>query len=388
VLPPHDLLDRIVAEGDLRARYAAAVPALQRTDALAAIDALLAQSLALDGGRRLTPYRFVRELRRRPLMLPKRADADAVQLLTVHGAKGLEAAAVFLIDTQPQANQGDSASLLIDWPPGADAPRRVAFLASASRCPPSLRADFELELQARLREDLNGLYVAMTRAKQWLHLSATEAHNAAPGRSAWLRLAATGVESEALVDEEEFSALAADAAPIVLRELPALSWPTVPLVDAADDGAAAARLGRALHRVLEWQPAPGAPLARACTAAARAFGVTGAVEVEPLRAAAQRLLYGPATRHFFDAAGLAAAHNELPLLWQGEWLRLDRLVAFDRPEGREWWVLDHKLHPAPQTQAALREQLGRYRDAVRALQPGEVVRAAFLTAGGDCIELD
>ena len=171
VLPPHDLLDRIVAEGDLRARYAAAVPALQRADALAAIDALLAQSLALDGGRRLTPYRFVRELRRRPLMLPRRADADAVQLLTVHGAKGLEAAAVFLIDSQPEASQGDSASLLIDWPPGADAPRRVAFLASATRCPPSLRADFELELQARLREDLNGLYVAMTRAKQWLHLS-------------------------------------------------------------------------------------------------------------------------------------------------------------------------------------------------------------------------
>ena len=40
-LPPHDLLDRIVAEGDAHARYAAAVPPEQRAFALDAIDAVL-----------------------------------------------------------------------------------------------------------------------------------------------------------------------------------------------------------------------------------------------------------------------------------------------------------------------------------------------------------
>ena len=44
-LPPHDLLDRIVLEGDVHARYAAAVPPEQRAFALDAIDAVLAQSL-------------------------------------------------------------------------------------------------------------------------------------------------------------------------------------------------------------------------------------------------------------------------------------------------------------------------------------------------------
>ena len=58
-LPPHDLLDRIVAEGDVRARVAAAVPPEQRAAALGAIDALLAQALMLDGGRYATPCRFV-----------------------------------------------------------------------------------------------------------------------------------------------------------------------------------------------------------------------------------------------------------------------------------------------------------------------------------------
>ncbi|RZT98058.1 UvrD-helicase domain-containing protein [Rivibacter subsaxonicus] len=391
VLPPHDLLDRIVAEGDLRARYAAAVPPLQRADALAAIDALLAQSLALDGGRRLTPYRFVRELRRRPLMLPRRADADAVQLLTVHGAKGLEAAAVFLIDTQPEASQGDSASLLVDWPPGAAAPRSVAFLASAARCPPSLRADLESELQARLREELNGLYVAMTRAKQWLQLSATAAHRAAPGRNAWARLDAAGVEVQARPQDVAAPARAEAAMPILLRELPvadATAWPGVDEARVDEPQAALARLGTALHRVLEWGPAPGAGLERAVAAAAQAFGVTAEAEIESLRMAAQRVLHGSATRRFFDAAQLRAAHNELPLHWQGQALRIDRLVAFDTPQGRQWWVLDHKLHPAPHTVPALCEQLARYRDAVRALQPDDEVRAAFLTAEGGCIELD
>ena len=54
-LPPHDLLDRIVVEGDVHARYAAAVPPEQRGPALDAIDAVIAQSLSLDGGRYATP---------------------------------------------------------------------------------------------------------------------------------------------------------------------------------------------------------------------------------------------------------------------------------------------------------------------------------------------
>jgi hypothetical protein len=61
------LVDRIIAEGDVHARYAAAVPPEQRALALDAIDAVLAQSLSLDGGRYATPYAFVRSLKKRAL---------------------------------------------------------------------------------------------------------------------------------------------------------------------------------------------------------------------------------------------------------------------------------------------------------------------------------
>ena len=47
-----------------------------------------------------------------------------------------------------------------------------------------------------------------------------------------------------------------------------------------------------------------------------------------------------------------------------------------------WWVLDYKSATQPQRQQALVAQLQRYREAVQALMPGEVVHAAFLTGDG------
>ena len=89
-----------------------------------------------------------------------------MQLLTVHGAKGLEARAVVLVDTDPPPPQAERATLLVDWPVADPAPRRVAFVASPSRLPDSLIDAWVLEEQARAREEINGLYVAMTRARE------------------------------------------------------------------------------------------------------------------------------------------------------------------------------------------------------------------------------
>lgn len=384
-LPPHDLLDRIVGEGALRERVARAVPAAQRETALEAIDALLAQSLSIDGGRLLTPYGFVRALKSRRLLLPRRPRSDAVQLLTVHGAKGLEARSVFVVDTLPERPKGDLASLLVDWPPHAEAPACLAFLASARRCPPSLRPAYEAELAARSREELNALYVAMTRAEHELVFSATEAFAAAPGMPPWQRLAQAGVAVEDAGDEA-ISVPAHGETRFELLDLPAVNLPPASTAAPAnDEDTVAAALGRALHRVLEWLPAD-SELDAACRAAAQQHALDDAAH-DTLAQAARRVLASPELRRWFDRDGIAWSANELPLLWQGAWLRLDRLVALETAQGREWWVLDHKLHPAPQTQPALRAQLARYRDAVRALQPGERVRAAFITAEGRAVEL-
>ena len=129
-LPPHDLLARIVAEGEVRERYAAAVPQEGRGIALEHLDAVLALALDLDGGRYATPYNFVRAVRRRVVDAPALAREEAVQLLTIHGAKGLEADLVCVVDADPEPPPPESSLLLVDWPTEAAHPRQVAFVAS------------------------------------------------------------------------------------------------------------------------------------------------------------------------------------------------------------------------------------------------------------------
>lgn len=381
-LPPHDLLDAVVAEGDVHVRFAAAVPPERRAAALGAIDALLRQALTLDGARYATPYNFVRALKRRVLKVPAALQSEAVQLLTVHGAKGLEADAVFVMDADPNPKGAETATLLVDWPVESEHPRHCAFVYAESRCPASLRDVLERELQAREREELNGLYVAMTRARRRLVFSATQPWRV---QTSWWSRAAPWVRPLPAVPRAE--AASAAPPPALLKRLP--DW-HADAVDAtarqsrADD-ALASRLGQAVHRVLEWAAGPaGADIERFAAAAAAEFGVD-AREVARL---AGRIWNSPACRRFFAGPQLRWSGNEVPVTEGGEVLRIDRLVRLDDGEDSVWWVLDYKLQHAPDALPAYREQLVRYRRAVQALQPGDVVRGAFITGAGELIALD
>jgi len=103
---------------------------------------------------------------------------------------------------------------------------------------------------------------------------------------------------------------------------------------------------------------------------------------------AAQVLASPQCARFFDAAELAWAGNEVPVVVAGLGGRIDRLVAFDEPAGRVWWVLDYKLHAAPAQVAEHRNQLAGYVAAVRALQPRDRVQGAFITAGGQLVGVD
>jgi ATP-dependent helicase/nuclease subunit A len=78
----------------------------------------------------------------------------------------------------------------------------------------------------------------------------------------------------------------------------------------------------------------------------------------------------------------------VPVSDSGELLRLDRLVELDEGAGPVWWVLDYKLHHAPQQQPAYLAQMQRYRRAVQALQPGARVRCAFISGAGEVLEVE
>jgi len=309
-----------------------------------------------------------------------------VQLLTVHGAKGLEAEAVFVMDADPEFKLPDTAGVLVDWPVESEHPRRCAFLYAESQCPASLQPVLERELAARQREELNGLYVAMTRAKACLVFSATEPHRRSPRASWWQRVQAHALPW--VTPSGEGRRLDAAAAPIVVKDLPA--WRHVPeqlpLIPSTQDDAGS-RLGQAVHRVLEWA---GAGRRGACAdlqAHSRAAAAEFAVDEAEVARLAGRIWHSPACARFFDGAGLRWAGNEVQVSEAGEALRIDRLVELEEDGSRAWWVLDYKLQHAPQVLAAYREQLLRYRRAVQALQPGDRVRCGFITGAGEVIEL-
>jgi ATP-dependent helicase/nuclease subunit A len=376
-LPPHDLLDRIVHEGDLLPRLAAAVPAARRASALHAVQAVLAAALAHEGGRYASVYAFVRALKSGLLRGAAAGPADAVRLLTVHGAKGLEARAVFVADSDPEPRPPDRATLAIDWPVDAAAPRRVAFVRSEAHVPRSLQPLMNAEFAARAREELNGLYVAMTRAREWLVFGHTEPHRRAPGRSWWQRVEALAAP---WVPGAQVPPTAAEAM-VSVPVLPPLTRPAAPSSRHAADDPAAARLGQAVHRALEWLGQPGAAVERfevPAAAAAAAFAVEAAAVTRVVR----QVLASPACARFFGGGGLQWAGNEVPLADEAGVLRIDRLVLLDGI----WWVLDYKLGSTPAALPAHREQMARYLRAVRAALPGARVQGGFISGQGAFVE--
>ena len=108
-----------------------------------------------------------------------------------------------------------------------------------------------------------------------------------------------------------------------------------------------------------------------------------AAQAAHAEAIARRILTGEAAWAWSDEHVLEA-FNEVELIHQGQRLRIDRLVRrrASATEPEAWWVLDYKSAAHPERDAALQEQLTRYRAAVERLHPGVVVRVAFLSGEG------
>lgn len=386
-LPPHDALQSIYGDGDVLARFVAAAPAIQRRSVLANLRALLGVSLALDGGRYATPYGFVRALKAGGTLAPASVNPQAVRLLTIHGAKGLEAEAVLLLDTDTVERNADSMGVLIDWPGQATEPHKFVFLVSESRPPACAEAALASEQAARKREELNALYVAMTRARSTLVISSIEPHRTTTD-SWWQRL--QGLVPP-LASSPEHSLLARASVPqdadvFHLPELPALpeTMAIKPTSDMRDDeDSVSARIGKAMHRLLEWGSVSPAQM----TAVAREFYLNPA-QAAQAGALAQRIQAGEGA-WAWNPGAVAWQGNEVDLVYQGQPLRLDRLVQRkDAGFEGQWWVLDYKSAVAPQQQPALLAQLHAYRAAVQRIYPGAIVKAAFLTGQGTMVELD
>ena len=259
-----------------------------------------------------------------------------------------------------------------------------------SRPPPALVELLDEEKRQRQREELNALYVAMTRARSRLVISRTVSARVPTVPTWWSRL-------QPLADlwSLDASQLVVLPAPThaALKTLPVWQAPPVmpraaQVAEADAENQALAKLGEAMHRVLEWVSGgghQGADLARLTAASAQMYGLD-AKGRERLARSVQAILSSPDCAPFFDAAQWMWAGNEVPVSVAGLDRRIDRLVCLAGTGGPTWWVLDYKLGAAPEQNPAYIEQLRAYRTAVQILQPGEPVRAALITGQGRFID--
>jgi ATP-dependent helicase/nuclease subunit A len=151
----------------------------------------------------------------------------------------------------------------------------------------------------------------------------------------------------------------------------------------------AAKLGRAVHRVLQWITAgQQATDVRGLAAAALAEFDLPPAAGEAVVSYAQTIRGSPALQRFFDPALFAWSADEFDVVSEGESLRIDRLVRMGPEQRPSWWVIDYKLAFDAATDENLRRQLTRYRDAVQALVGDAPVHAAFVTGDGALHELE
>ena len=374
VPPVHDLLDRIYFEGDVRRRYAVVAPAALHAQMQANLDAFIELALAIDAGRYPSLPRFIDELAGLKQGAADEAPdegaasvGDAVRVMTIHGAKGLEAEIVVLADAHASPTP-DSEGVLVVWPPQASAPQHVSLVArGADAVDPARAAWFADEDAQRMQEDWNLLYVAATRARQVLIVSGS-----APARGTLEDTWYARLQCAA-----HLSAGAAEAQPRppissirLVRDFLPEPLPTGTRIAAVPD-TEARRLGRAWHALLEQGDAG------SIDAIARENALTRD-QAERVAAAAARV------RACLPQFFVAASEAELELVAaDGELLRVDRLVEHDDA----LWIIDFKWRVEDE-RAQYEAQVRRYAEVLRAIRGDKPVRTALVTADGELIEIE
>lgn len=447
--PVHDLIDHIYHQGEVRRRYAEAAPSAIRDQVLANLDAFLKLSLDLDGGRYPSLPKFIDELQE-----IRRGDEDespdeggmgegvedteaepdanddnhldAVHILTVHAAKGLEAPFVVLLDANHSDPAADRGGILVDWPPTSAVPRHFSAYGKRSERGQARAPMFDAEAALADRENWNLLYVAMTRAQQGLLVSGVKGRASkaekeeAPGAeiagSWYVRLAAAGVGDEVSAYPEADIAAVDTLAPASERvRYTDFRQRFRDAIDLSDDGAIdmtmdgaieegeestvfdaqAAAHGELVHALLERMtryPDAHAGVPDVPTVM-RWFPLTGAgapdarerwaVQAEAAVADLRAMLAAPALRPLLFPSDAVAARNEVELYdGRGRLLRIDRLVEFDD----RVVIVDYKLRLLPQEHAAYGAQLARYVAAVTPMFPGKRIEAGVATAAGEWID--
>ncbi len=180
-LPVHDLLDHIYSSGDVMARFKQGFPSHLHNRVLANLRRFIELALGIDSGRypSLALFRAqLSALQKQGKDGPNPAETDSlehkVNIITIHGAKGLEAPIVILADSASMKVDKNAYKAIVDWPSGDLTPR--LFQVASKKEAHDTKTSHIIEQQKILqqREDANLLYVAITRARQYLYITASK----------------------------------------------------------------------------------------------------------------------------------------------------------------------------------------------------------------------
>ncbi len=394
-LPVHDLLDRIYFEGDVQKRYAAAVPEALSATVLANLQAFMEIALNVDAGRYPSLPGFLRELGE----MRKADDSEspdegkvahagnALRIYTVHESKGLEAPIVWLLDTNAKPPVDRGYDVLLDWPTASPRPTHFSLYGDKASRGPTREHYFEQDGQLAQREDLNLLYVAMTRAKQALLVSGNGERSEGLWYDRIANASPQAVENPLLNAQIDATPLAGTSTTIQVD--PRLTQ-ALPVGKRKSLLSAQQQRGIWLHALMQ-HLAPASPLAPIPQAGEESISAMEELrqlcsipvaEFDDLLEQAHKLLAQAQLTRFFDPQQYRDAANEMAYVnAQGETKRIDRLVEFDD----EVWVLDYKFGSEDVSRHSA--QLDEYHSAMQSVYAGKPVRCALVFADGRLTEL-
>ena len=180
-IPVHDLIDLIFYDTNLINRYQAATVDSAKAQVKANLLGFLDLALEVNSGRYPSVMHFLNKLRslkdlstEAPDEAPANSGQARVHVMTIHAAKGLEAPVVFMADTATTSKPPLAHKTMVNWPTNKNKPDAFHLMGVKKDLDTISKKYVDIAAKFQSRETLNLLYVALTRAKQYVFISGSE----------------------------------------------------------------------------------------------------------------------------------------------------------------------------------------------------------------------